>query len=186
MKTIKVLVVSLLCMISTLVYAQQGSTEVNSKKVITKKIMYDVQIVSNRVNEVDWFWQNMIENDLDQLLTILFDDVKNGIIQAYVYDYDGDYASFESIPKDGIKDYFEENANLMGSYLENDEETGSQIEVYAPYPAKKSYIQELRFLEEWYYEGDVFCKRVIAVAPIFVLYEGCKDIFYWVNIEAVN
>lgn len=183
----RLLTVLLFCLISNIAISQRGSTEpLNSKKVITKKIMYDVPITNNHyTSESDWFWQNMTKNDLEQLRTTFFDDVKNGIIQAYVYDPIGDYESFERIPKGDANDYFEENCQVMSSWIETDEETGSRIMVYTPYPAQKIEILELRFLEEWYYEGDRFCKRVIAVAPIFVSNEG-KNIFYWVNIEDIE
>lgn len=34
-------------------------------------------------------------------------------------------------------------------------------------PISVDRITQLRFLEEWYFEGNEFCKKVIAVAPIF-------------------
>ena len=165
---------------------QQEQEQPVEKEIITKKIMYDVTIVNEDIKteedyEQDWFWMNMPEQNLDKLLTKLYDDVKNGFIPAYYFYPPDDYEEFEQIPKDQIKGLMENKWSVYKHVIENGETIGVTV------PLAKSQIMQLRFLEEWYYEGDEFCKKVIAVAPVFV-YENPEEraginICYWVNVK---
>jgi len=171
-----------------------NKTDGKDKEVITKKIMYDVMVVNEDLVtpedfERDWFWKNVPEDDLNKLATKLFDDVKSGDIQAYYYDVVGDYENFEAIPKDKIKGLFEKEWFVF-EYTEV-EKGGENVEqVSTKVPIDKSQIKQLRFLEEWYFENDEFCKRVIAVAPVFT-YEvpgqsKGVNVLYWVYIKDVK
>ncbi len=186
-----VLVVCILSIAS----CSNAETETKEKEVITKKIMYDVpivnpELVSEEDLERDWFWGNIPESDLDKLLTKIYDNVKSGKTQSYAYDAISDYEDFEPIPKEEIGRYFEEEW-FVWEYVElNESETNETVTIPIEIPLEKSQIKQLRFLEEWYYEGDEFCKRVIAVAPIFVYtdsngYDGI-NILYWVDIKDVE
>ncbi|PLX09538.1 MAG: hypothetical protein C0596_03125 [Marinilabiliales bacterium] len=169
----------------------EAETETKEKEVITKKIMYDVPIVNSDIvteedYEQDWFWNNMPESDLDRLLTKLYDNVISGETQAYLYDVTGDYEEFEKIPKEDFVEYFEEEWFIYETIQETDE-AGNLIDISFKLPLEKKQIKELRFLEEWYYEGDEFCKRVVAVAPVFVTdVSQNMNILYWVDIKDVN
>jgi hypothetical protein len=161
------------------------------KEIITKKIMYDVSIVNEDLKtdedfKRDWFWLNIPDVDLDKLITKLFDDVKDGKVKSYKYDLTGDYETFEVIPEDQLKNNFEKEWYVFDYVNVKVDSTGNVGEP-GKIPLKREYIKELRFLEEWYFEGDEFCKRVIAVAPIFV-YEvpGQSkgiNILYWVYMK---
>jgi len=167
-------------------------SETKEKEVITKKIMYDVPIINANIIteedfERDWFWKNIPESDLDRLLTKIYDKVIAGETQAYLYDPTGNYEDFEKIPKKDFVKYFEDKWFIYETIQEIDEKTGNIIDISIPTPLEKNQIKQLRFLEEWYYEDDEFCKRVIAVAPIFVIDETLNiNILYWVDIKDVK
>lgn len=167
-------------------------SETKEKEVITQKIMYDVQIINPNIIseedfERDWFWVNIPESDLDRLLTKIYDKVISGETQAYLYDPTGNYEDFEKISKKDFVKYFEEKWFIYETIQEIDEKTGNIIDISIPLPLEKNQIKQLRFLEEWYYEKDVFCKRVIAVAPVFVTDESLSiNILYWVDIKDVK
>lgn len=184
----------LLVVLSGFVSCTDPAEETKEKEVITKKIMYDVPIVnSDIVTEedfgFDWFWGNIPESDLDRLLTKLYDKVIAGETQAYIYDAMGDYESFEAIPKEDIARYFEEEWFTYETIQEVEKETGNLIDITILKNLERKQIKKLRFLEEWYYESDEFCKRVIAVAPIYVYqssgYEN-MNILYWVDIKDIE
>lgn len=69
-------------------------------------------------------------------------------------------------------------------------EEGTPIEIIFPEELSVNKIKQLRFLEEWNFEGNEFCKKVIAVAPIFYG-EGDnnklhKFIPYWVFMKDIS
>ncbi|MDD4149305.1 MAG: hypothetical protein PHE33_04695 [Bacteroidales bacterium] len=167
-------------------------SEPKEKEVITKKIMYDVPIINANIIteedfERDWFWKNIPESDLDRLLTKIYDKVISGETQACLYDPTGNYEDFEKIPKKDFVKYFEDKWFIYETIQEIDDKTGNIIDISIPTPLEKNQIKQLRFLEEWYYEDDEFCKRVIAVAPIFVTEESLNiNILYWVDIKDVK
>jgi len=174
------------------IFISCGGKENASKEIITKKIMYDVPVVNEDLVtqedfEQDWFWLNIPEVDLEKLRTKLFDDVKSGTIVSYYYDLKGDYERFEAIPKESLTDLFEKEWYVF-EYIDIKKEESEEISKEArKIPIAKEQIMALRFLEEWYYENDEFCKRVIAVAPVFT-YEvpGQSkgiNVLYWVNIK---
>lgn len=190
--------IALLGVVSVLVFGMFSCTstesETKEKEVITKKIMYDVPIVNPDIiteedYKNDWFWQNIPESDLDRLITKIYDKVLSGETQAYVYDVIGSFDEFEKIPKEDAEKYFEENM-VMYSYIKEEDAEGNTVDITIPLPIERNQLEMLRFLEEWYYEGDEFCKRVVAVAPIFVS-RGSDgraniDIIYWVDIKDVE
>lgn len=168
-----------------------GAKEEKTKEIITKKIMYDVPVVNEDLKtpedfERDWFYKNIPLEDMDKLLTKLYDDVKAGKIKSYKYDITGDYEEFEEIAEADLKKNFEENW-FVYEYHDAPVDTADYQIITTTVGVDKQYIKELRFLEEWYFEGDEFCKRVIAVAPVFV-YEvpgetKGRQIFYWVYLK---
>jgi hypothetical protein len=172
-----------------------GGNKESSKEIITKKIMYDVSIVNEDLVtqedfERDWFWLNIPEVDLEKLRTKLFDDVKSGKIKSYYYDVLGDYEKFELIPNESLVNLFEKEWYVFEYINVKKEETEQLEQVINKVPIAKDQIIALRFLEEWYYENDEFCKRVIAVAPVFT-YEvpGQSkgiNVLYWVNIKDIK
>lgn len=190
MKTRIVLSIILIAFVATFISC--GGNKDSAKEIITKKIMYDVSVVNEDIVtqedfEKDWFWLNIPENDLEKLRTKLYDDVKSGAIVSYYYDLTGDYEEFEAIPKESLVDLFEKEWYVFEyvdvKKVESDEITKEAKKI----PISKDQIVTLRFLEEWYYEGDEFHKRVIAVAPVFT-YEvpGQSkgiNVLYWVNIK---
>lgn len=190
--------IALLGVVSVLVFVMFSCTSTDSetkeKEIITKKIMYDVPIVNPDIiteedYKNDWFWQNIPESDLDRLITKIYDKVLSGETQAYVYDVIGSFDEFEKIPKEDAEKYFEENMVMYATILEEDAD-GNIIEINFLTPIERKQLEKIRFLEEWYYEGDEFCKRVVAVAPIFVSRdsEGQENIniIYWVDIKDVE
>ncbi len=156
--------------------------------------MYDVPIVNSDIvteedYERDWFWKNIPESDLDRLLTKVYDNVISGETQAYVYDVMGDHEKFEEISKEEFEEKIEGEWYIYETIQETDVD-GNIIDVRIPTAIDKNQIEKLRFLEEWYYEGEEFCKKVVAVAPIFVLHsqngQETMNILYWVDIKDVE
>lgn len=169
--------------------------EEGKKEVITKKIMYDVSIVNEGIKtkedfDRDWFWMNMPEADLNKLVSKLFDDVKSGTVTSYYYDALDNYENFKAIPKDKLVNCFEKEWSVF-TYTEKAADGGDNTNAIAVnVPVEKSQIQQLRFLEEWYFENGEFCKRVIAVAPVFT-YEvpgqsKAINLFYWVFLKDIK
>lgn len=119
-------------------------------------------------------------------MTTLFDDVKEGKVKSFKYDNTSDYEKFEEILQADLKKNFETEW-AMSRYTTIESDSSGNVVLPMPISLDKKYIKQLRFLEEWYFEGDEFCKRVIAVAPVYV-YEVPGEskginIFYWVYIK---
>jgi hypothetical protein len=175
-----------LCFISC---SQNASNENNeaTKEVITKKIVYEANIVNDYLDEkdyeYDWFFENIPTVDLERLVSKLYDDVKSGKINAYYNDLLSDYSEFEVIPEDKIEDFFENEVVIPELRLITDSD-GQLVEKDVRTKVGKSYIKRLWFLEEWYFQDGKFVKEVLAVAPVFVKdtdYGGeTKNVPYWV------
>ncbi|HOZ30156.1 MAG TPA: hypothetical protein PLL66_04495 [Bacteroidales bacterium] len=190
MKTKILLSLSLIACLAMIISC--GPKKEPTKEIITNKIMYDVSIVNEDIVtqedfERDWFWLNIPVDDLDKLRTKLFDDVKSGALVSYYYDLTGDYEKFEVIPKESLIELFEKEWYVFEYVDVKKEETEETTKEANKIPISKDQIMALRFLEEWYYEGDEFHKRVIAVAPVFT-YEVPGEskginVLYWVHIK---
>lgn len=161
------------------------------KEYVTKKILYDVNIVNERISpdryNDDWFWENIPVNDLELFLTKVYDDVKSGKIKAYVHDAFDDYEEFEEIKKENLEEYFANTVVLYETYAIED--NGMIIDETVKTAVKKSDIKMLRFLEEWYFSNGEFKKEVIAVAPVFVKHNGGGlniNPGYWVFVKDLN
>ncbi len=180
------LIVMGLCFISCSQNASNENNEV-TKEVITKKIVYEANIVNDYLDEksyeYDWFFENIPTVDLERLVSKLYDDVKSGKINAYYNDLFSDYSEFEVIPEDKIEDFFENEVVIFEMLLITDAD-GQLVEKDVVTKVGKSYIKRLWFLEEWYFQDGKFVKEVLAVAPVFVKdtdYGGeTKNVPYWV------
>lgn len=156
--------------------------------VITKRIAYDVTITGDNFDERHHYDQNisfanMPESDLELLRVKLFDKVLSGEIPAYYFDYENQYENFEIMPRGQLQENLENKWKLYFT-LQETLEDGSLVDITIPEELSIKSIRQLRFLEEWYYEDGEFCKKVIAVAPVFIHDlsndKSDKIIPYWV------
>jgi len=186
--------VTVIMILSFLFSCTNTGVEEKKKEVITKKIVYDVKINCNDLSEKQDYdesdlFSNMPVNDFDLLAVKLFEKVKSGEIPAYFYDCDREFENFELIPKDQIFVLLDEKWKVY-SQLDDTLEDGTPVGITIPENLSASKIKELRFLEEWYFEGDEFCKKVIAVAPVFypeIQNEKYgKVIPYWVFVKDIS
>jgi hypothetical protein len=168
-------------------------TEEIKKEVITERTAYDVTITGDNISEriaVDSsdMFSNMPDNDFESLAVKIFDKVKSNEIPAYFYNYEDKFGSFELIPKDQLNSLFDTEWSVYTVVYDTID--GAPVSITFTQPISAERITQLRFLEEWYFEGNEFCKRVIAVAPIFYSEhdnnQRSKFIPYWVFLKDIK
>ncbi len=159
------------------------------KEIITQRIAYDVNIKNEGTNEnnnnlINEMLPQLSTNDYKSLIVKLYDNVKSGEIQAYNYENE----SFAKIPEDKVLELFEKEWPLYN--VEDNLEDGTPVNHTITDKISANKITKLRFLEEWYFENDEFCKKVIAVSPVFYSeYEyGITSEFnpYWIFIKDIK
>ncbi|MDD4150125.1 MAG: hypothetical protein PHE33_08855 [Bacteroidales bacterium] len=160
------------------------------KLVITDKIMYDVQICNEIIgdrskNSPDWFWENLATPDGDEFVKGLLDDAVSGKLKTYYYDMTSDYESFDEIAPENLQAYmdsvmtyeFEVIDSTVKRYKTN------KVQIQLTY----QNVKKLRFLEEWFIADGVFHKKVIAVAPYFLIeypgFETINTVYFWIMIN---
>lgn len=160
------------------------------KLVVTDKIMYDVPIVNGIIgdrskNNPDWFWENLPLPDCDTYLKTMLSDAMTGKLKTYYYDMTGNYDSFDAIPESELKSYMEK---VMTYEIELVDTTvkrykTEKINIQLDY----THIKKLRFLEEWFIADGIFHKRVIAVAPYFIIehpdIETISQVYFWILVD---
>jgi hypothetical protein len=160
------------------------------KLVITDKIMYDVTIVNDIIgdrtkNSPDWFWENLPLPESDEFVKTLLKDAYSGKLKSYYYDMTGNYKSFDVIPQSKLKAYMDD---VMTYEIEIVDTTVKRYKTdIINIPLDYKSVKKLRFLEEWFMAEGKFYKRVIAVAPYFVIeYPGLEPInavYFWVLLD---
>ncbi|MDD3740044.1 MAG: hypothetical protein PHH30_02280 [Bacteroidales bacterium] len=163
------------------------------KLVITDKIMYDVNIVNDIIgdrtkNSPDWFWENLPMPESDEFVKTLLKDAYSGKLKSYYYDMTGNYESFDIIPQSELKSYMDD---VMTYEIEIVDTTVKRYKTeIINIPLDYKTVKKLRFLEEWFIAEGKFYKRVIAVAPYFVIeYPGIEPInavYFWVMLDERN
>lgn len=129
----------------------------NNYEQITKKIQYDVNIISPDP-EYDWWIQNLVGPDREKLVDLIIDGAKEGKWQAY------DYFN-EPITPAEVRNLFSDSVYL------------TMIQKDPPYEFYDTLIvnnilntdiQRLRFLEEWYIDPETlkFDKKILGLAPV--------------------
>lgn len=124
---------------------------------VTKKIQYDVNIVSPDP-EYDWWIQNLVGPDRDKLIDLIVDGAKSGRWQAY------DYFN-QPITAQEVRNLFADS--IYATMVEKE----PPYEFYDTLIVKnilKSDIKRLRFMEEWYIDPETlnFKKKILGLAPI--------------------
>jgi len=160
------------------------------KLVITDKIMYDVNIVNDIIgdrskNNPDWFWENLPTPESDDFIKALLQDAYSGKLQTYYYDMTGDYESFDPISRTDLKSYMDE---VLTYEIEIVDTTVKRYKTeIINIPLDYRNVKKLRFLEEWFLAEGKFYKRIIAVAPYFVIeYPGLETInavYFWILLD---
>lgn len=160
------------------------------KLVITDKIMYDVQIVNDSIGSrtkecPDWFWENLPSPDAENFVKNLLEDAASGKLKTYYYDMASDYESFPLIPRDSLSAFMKD---IMTFEFYSLDTTSAELKpVIINIPLDYRNVKELRFLEEWFVADGRFYKRVVAVAPFFIIeYPGMdpvKQIYFWIMLD---
>ncbi len=131
---------------------------VNSNyETITKKIQYDVNIVSPDP-EYDWWIQNLVGPEREKFVDLIVDGARSGKWQAY--DYFNNPITVEEV-----------NAVFSDTMAVTMMSKEPPYEVYDTLIINnilKSDIKRIRFLEEWYVnpESLEFEKKILGIAPI--------------------
>lgn len=131
-------------------------------RLVTKKIQYDVNIVSPDP-EYDWWIQNIVGPDRETFVDIIIDGAKAGKWQAY------DYFNNPISDKE-VVDIFSDTMHV------------TMVQSVPPYDEYdtliinnilKSDIRRIRFLEEWRMnpESLEFEKNILGIAPIARRYD---------------
>lgn len=160
------------------------------KLVVTDKIMYDVPIVNEIIgdrtkNSPDWFWENLPQPGADTFLKTLLEDAVSGKLKTYYYDMTGTYDTFDVIPSSELKSYMDD---VMTYEFELVDTTVKRYKTeQISIPLDYSRVKKLRFLEEWFIADGKFHKRVIAVAPFFVIEHPAVDpvslVYFWILVD---
>ncbi len=160
------------------------------KLVITDKIMYDVQICNEIIgdrskNNPDWFWENLPTPESDEFIKTLLDDAISGKLKTYYYDLTSDCESFDEIAQKDLKAYMDSVMTYEFEVIDSTVKRYKTIKKQVPLTYK--HVKKLRFLEEWFVADGVFHKKVIAVAPYFVVeypdFETFNTVYFWIMIN---
>ncbi len=202
MKTIAALVIITTICLTSCKNSQDNKNDLDSqtktskydytgdKLVITDKIMYDVPIVNAVIgdrskNSPDWFWENLPTPDADEFIKNLLADAMSGKLKTYYYDMTGNYESFDLIKEADLMPYMDD---VMNYEFELVDTTVSRFKT-EKISIKLDYtnVIKLRFLEEWFVADGKFYKRVIAVAPYFVIeypkMETINAVYFWILLD---
>ncbi len=151
MKNIKYLL--LLSLIAILLSCQ------NEEKfdVLTERIQYDVPVKNANVDD-NWWVNNIVGPDREELVKGILEKAKNGEIQAY--DYFNELLTPDDVRKIGIDTTYKTVKRSTPPYDEYDTMMISKLEW--------GDITKLRFLEEWKIDKNTFeiKKEVIGIAPV--------------------
>lgn len=163
------------------------------KLVVTDKIMYDVTISNDIIgdrskNGPDWFWENLPTPESDEFIKTLLVDAYSGKLKTYYYDMTGDYESFDEIPSSELKAYMDEVLTYKFEVVDTTIKRfkTENVEITLDY----RNVKKLRFLEEWFVADGEFYKKVIAVAPYFVIehprIESMHAVYFWIMLDDSN
>lgn len=160
------------------------------KLVITDKIMYDVPIVNEIIgdrtkNSPDWFWENLPQPGADTFIKTLLEDAVSGKLKTYYYDMTGTYDTFDAIPSSELQAYMDDVMTYEFELVDTTVKRYKTEKISIPLDYTK--VKKLRFLEEWFIADGKFHKRVIAVAPYFVVehpsIEPISMVHFWILID---
>lgn len=130
--------------------------------VVTKRIQYDVNIVSPDPS-YDWWIQNIVGPDREKLVDKIIEGAKEGRWQAY------DYFS-KPISAGEVCSIM---ADTMVVTLVNEEPPYDYYDSTIVYNILKKDVQKLRFLEEWTMDPETlqFSKKIYGIAPVAKRYD---------------
>lgn len=163
--------------------ACKNSNKIEEGEIITKKIMYDVPIVNLRLsdrttNNPDWFWENLPYPEGDKFIDNLYEQAKSGDIPIYKFDMNGEYDVLEQIEEKNLDKFFENEMSVEITVPDRyDEENDQYIKMpNVVFDLDAQRIHYLKFLEEWRFVDGNIEKKVLAVAPVFVINIGATDV----------
>jgi hypothetical protein len=172
----------------TVFFVLLSSCRKGAEKLITKKIMYDVMIVNDiigdrSISNPDWFWENLPAPEGDKFIEELLNDVINGKRDIAYFDPLGSYDNFDVISIADCADFI--NKSMLYTYNEVDTIANPRQIAERQLKLNAQNIKYLRFLEEWHTVDNKFHKRVIAIAPIFLIQTSTMDkpfkqIHFWI------
>jgi len=149
------------------------------KKIITKKIQYDVTINNVRQNYDPWI-ENISESDRFIFVQKLLNAAYDGKIKAY--DYFNKLLNSNEIKNLGVDTIYKTLTRTYPPYEEFDTLIINRINIRD--------INKIRFLEEWKMNETnfVFEKKVIAIAPVIDKYDSegnllGKQPLFWIYPE---
>ncbi len=135
----------------------------DDKITVTKKIQYDVSIESPDP-AYDWWIQNLVGPERENLVNLIIDGAKQGKWQAY------DYFN-KAITGQEVRNLFSDS--IYTTVVRNE----PPYEFYDTLIINniiKTDIKRIRFLEEWYIDPKSlqFSKKVLGIAPIARRYDS--------------
>ena len=144
-------------LIIILIMLVQISCQNNKNEVITKKIQYDVNIKSPNP-EYDWWIQNLVGPERENLVNIIIEGAKAGKWQAY------DYFN-NPIDKNEVRSIFSDTMVVSMMKTDPPYELFDSVVIYTVHP---SDIIRIRFMEEWSINPNnlAFNKKVVGIAPV--------------------
>jgi hypothetical protein len=126
-------------------------------QLVTKKIQYDVNIKSPDPS-YDWWIQNLVGPDRQQLVDVILDGALEGKFQAY------DYFNQPITPAQ-VKQLFADTMLVSFRQLEPPYELYDSLIIHN---IEREDIQRLRFMEEWKMNPNNldFEKKIFGLAPV--------------------
>jgi hypothetical protein len=152
------------------------------KSLVTKKIQYDVSIISPNSSYDPWI-QNIEETPRLKLVSNFLTAAYEGRVTAY--DYFNKPLSIEEIKSIGVDTIYRTLTRDYPPYAEYDTIIVSKIEL--------TDIVKIRFLEEWYLDEQnmVFEKVVMGIAPVINKYDNEGNLIgpqpmFWIYKEGIE
>lgn len=135
----------------------QVACQRSDMKVVTEKIQYDVNIKSPDP-QYDWWIQNLVGPQREQLVDLIIEGSKAGKWQAY------DYFN-NPIDVQEVRSIFSDTMVITMARNTSPYELYDSLIVYNIIPED---ILRLRFMEEWSinYENLAFNKKIVGIAPV--------------------
>ncbi len=146
-------------------------------QVLTERIQYDVPIKNTDV-DANWWVNNIVGPDREELVKGLFNKALNGEIE--VYDYFNELLTPDDIRKIGIDTTYKTIQRTTPPYEEYDTMIVTRLD--------RGDITKLRFLEEWKIDKNTLeiKKKVVGIAPVKMVEMGGKlysMTLFWIYLD---
>jgi hypothetical protein len=146
------------------------------RNVVTKRIQYDVPIVSPEP-DLDWWVQNLEGSTRETVIKDIIGAATSGRVKAY------DFFTYRLLTPDDVKNVFRRTDTVA---IEQPDPPHELVDTVLVHELSQKDITRLRFLEEWRMDKNTlaFEKKVVGICPLAASFtetgelKGYKPLFW--------